>query len=654
VQTTEQPSTTANQLQLQQRVTSSAPLSPTIPPLPTQASPDISQSGYSISPQDILTEEMNISYQILNLRLLLERSMSDRIYRQPGDIRSGQRAQALLGFQVSIDPLKQHKHQAAIVQIELTGPTVGMAPSLVSLMPQAKTYNVAALSKKSSAFGVSAIVKVVTVGYNERHQAQSYYLYRDTDIIAFERQTAADKLTFGWEFRPVLNRTTVEAGLRQLFAVVSLNQLDESGNRADYPVQAKIKTYWTEFDKDAAVIASGPCEERIDTVNPILIPCSQTIQASLGPEVKSVEMSSVGQSNILINVIGNSFYAGTDVLLGDKVLNSSDIRLIIKNDHFLQIYASASDIVKSKVVIRGRYGLSDEVADKSGVTPDTFKLITTASLPFAPNNNPVKVQLEKVPGGGIPDLKGKLLVLTVGSQLFVIEPKLWRQNLEAQVLEITIPVQGTNLQSNTLATATFPLSSTPRTTTTLYNPLSVDAVTVLFEDLTAPGFQRWGIAGRGFSDDLVQSINTKVIAGTEYKYSAAPPNGLTKVSDNLLTIDVRKPTLDSISNVVVQIESAPAVTLPAPKHSVPVKMSFIAAVPDAPVGSAPAVEFSGDHFEQVTNVSFANTNLVYFPDPDGKKLHVFLTRDVTAKTGPVALPVRTKDGSTHIANVNVK
>src|SRR5579864_246207 len=136
--------------------------------------------------------------------MLLERSVTDRIYRNGGGY--GPRVQAVLGFQVSLDPMNQHKHCAAIVEIQLTSPTSQKAPSLVALMPQAKTYNTEALSRKVNAFGASAIVKVVTIGFSARDTKQSYYLYRDTDTVALQRPTGDNNLVFGWEFRPILNR----------------------------------------------------------------------------------------------------------------------------------------------------------------------------------------------------------------------------------------------------------------------------------------------------------------------------------------------------------------------------------------------------------------------------------------------------------------
>jgi hypothetical protein len=64
----------------------------------------------------------------------------------------------------------------------------------------------------------------VSGGYRKRNQ--TFYVYRDTDTLAYERMTDGGELVFGWMFRPVLGRRSVSPGLRQLLAVISLPRID--------------------------------------------------------------------------------------------------------------------------------------------------------------------------------------------------------------------------------------------------------------------------------------------------------------------------------------------------------------------------------------------------------------------------------------------
>ena len=59
---------------------------------------------------DALTEQMNLAYQIVNLRILNERALSDRLWGE------GSRLQVVLGFQVSINPPSWAKDSSISVE----------------------------------------------------------------------------------------------------------------------------------------------------------------------------------------------------------------------------------------------------------------------------------------------------------------------------------------------------------------------------------------------------------------------------------------------------------------------------------------------------------------------------------------------------------
>lgn len=157
-------------------------LTPQPPTLDTTPTFSGFKPNYGENASDLLSDQVNLSYQIFNLRMLLERSLSDRL---EGD---EPRLQAVLGFNVTIDPPRTANDAVAVVEITLiqvadpagTGqsdpaetkpeasadaadkPTTPL--SLVAVMPQEKTYNAAALSTKSHAFAGSAVAKIIQVG----------------------------------------------------------------------------------------------------------------------------------------------------------------------------------------------------------------------------------------------------------------------------------------------------------------------------------------------------------------------------------------------------------------------------------------------------------------------------------------------------------
>jgi hypothetical protein len=123
-------------------------------------------------------------------------------------------------------------------------------------MPQEKTYNSAALRSSSHAYSGAAVVNAFQVSGGYRKRNQTFYVYRDTDTLAYERMTDGGELVFGWMFRPVLGRRSVSPGLRQLLAVISLPRIDcdheqiaksRAGCRMD--LIPTVRTYWKKFDR---------------------------------------------------------------------------------------------------------------------------------------------------------------------------------------------------------------------------------------------------------------------------------------------------------------------------------------------------------------------------------------------------------------------
>jgi len=648
---TEQRDTNTGVFAPQQRVTTNAGFVPAAPTLAPESLPAISPSGYGIAAQDIFAEEINLTYQFLNLRMLLERSVTDRIHTDSAGT-GGPRAQSVLGFQVSLNPMTQHKGRAAIVEVELTATGGKRPPSLVSLMPQAKTYNMAALSRKVNAFGVSAVVKVVSIGYSERHAGESYYLYRDTDTVAFERSPQTDKLVFGWEFRPVLNRTAVEPGIRQLFAVIALDERESISIPGDMNLEVKVRTYWADYDKKNAVISSGPCDDTTGARKQLPIPRSQALQSSLGPRVEKVELRAAANESVLVDVSGDNFYNGTTVVVGGRILDRNSPALLIKSDQLLQIAASSYDVVHGNIFLSGRYGLSQELVDKATVNnpaakPDQY-IVAVEFDPIAiRQNNELVVRLNGQRNPAVaPNLKGKTVIVTVGQQAFVIKADDWRVTTDGQALQSLVRVSADSLKGDTVVTAAIPfLGGEYVATTSLFRPVTVDRAVILVDGDP----QLWGIVGTGFDDSRIAHVDTKVVADREY----TPQSGLGHRGRNLLTVPIAKANVPTVKNLVVKIENSLPFVIPAPTQASGKALVNNTNVPRVNATTAPVLDFPGENLGQVAKVSFGK-EILTFSVEEGKKLRVFLSRDVTAKPGRVSLAVEAKDGAITNADLDVQ
>ena len=86
--------------------------------------------------------------------------------------------QAVLGFPITIDP--PAFAGGCVANVEITLSVKGdQSASLVALLPQEKTYNAAAVSKRSADFGGSAVAQVLKLNIGGTRRDDVFYLYRD-------------------------------------------------------------------------------------------------------------------------------------------------------------------------------------------------------------------------------------------------------------------------------------------------------------------------------------------------------------------------------------------------------------------------------------------------------------------------------------------
>jgi hypothetical protein len=319
---------------------------------------------YGENAVDLLSDQVDLTYQIFNLRMLLERSVTDRLKD------GSPRRQAVVSFNISLDPPANARDAAAYVELTLCtdqGPI-----SLVASMPQEKTYNATSLSSSSTAFGGSAVAKIISVGYNQRKRSQTFFLYRDSDTLALERHSVGNSVTFGWVFRPVLGRRSVSPGMRQMFAVIALPETDLLGDgkteAAGSPhVKVRAKTYWLHYDRNTATTVTHPgfwdwSAKKLPGSESLELPDIQplptdSIETALNPRIESVQVFQTTNGNTVLQIGGRNFFTGTTVTIGDKTFAGPQDGLFIKSSQTILLTASADVLSRAlNAVVNGRYG----------------------------------------------------------------------------------------------------------------------------------------------------------------------------------------------------------------------------------------------------------------------------------------------------------
>jgi len=373
-------STPGSTLSTQTTSPSVTPAPPAIANAPSFSLP----SAFSPSALDVLGEQMQLSYEIVNLQLLLEGSLNDEYVRGTHLMKR----HSTLGFPISITAPSGDEYRNAVAEVEVTvcdPPVVGPyglteAPSLMTVLPREKTYNVASITNKSVSLGASGIIAgVISVGANFLWGHQTYYVVEDQDTVAIQRPPRGDvcelsyaydqekkqwnrvagskskAVTFAWQFRPVLGQKVVRQGLRQTFAQISFPQ---------YPNMqctgiVNVKTRWLEYDAKHGIVD----DEIAESASPDMkLPIPYFFPDSL---IKGVTTADNFDGTTTVTVAGE-YTSGTRVRVGTSYLDESTPGFLNSVGNYIRFVAPEQFLALNGASLVTRDGVETEIfADSS-------------------------------------------------------------------------------------------------------------------------------------------------------------------------------------------------------------------------------------------------------------------------------------------------
>jgi hypothetical protein len=351
---------------------------------------------------------MQLTYEIANLRLLMEGSLSD------WQIRGGRlnmtKPRITVGFPITLSPDKRHKNAVAIVEVMVeTSPAAdvtdkGDPPAVTALLPREKTYNVAAITDRSVSIGAGMVTQIAGISGSFLWGRKTYYVVKDQDTVARTFQPESAKQTgFLWEFRPVLGRSFLQSGLKQTFVQLAFPSPGAAG-----PVgTVRIRTYWRKYDQKTGLLKEVVKDSvREGGVEPVS-------NFELKPDLAGVgadSLEDLGNGQMLVTIPGR-FLGGTYVRVGSTVFGpgstgfTSEYRLI-------RFVAPIADLATKRVVLVSRDGAEMDIT----VYRDTAKPVsfeTPAVTPLDETNSLLQIKLR--PGVFVPQ---RPLVLVIGGKVF--------------------------------------------------------------------------------------------------------------------------------------------------------------------------------------------------------------------------------------------
>jgi hypothetical protein len=628
----------------------SPPGAATLPTAPTYT-PTI-----GINASDLLTDQVDLSYQIFNIRMLLERALSDRLYD------GKTRLQAVVGFQVSIDPPREARDHAAFVEVTVNSELRHHLPSLVAIMPYEKTYNSSAVSSSATAFTGAAVFQVFSLGVNAQKQDQVFYLFRDSDILAMERMQRPknapdDSITFGWQFRPVLGSRSVSAGMRQVFVVIALPDTDEGRKQAKFDVQ--VRTYWRKYDH--SLLATAKKEDCVRGPYPyqVTVNSSEAYERDLAPVIDHFQWVTTGANTAVVSFTGKNFFPGTQILVGDKTHSDPASGLLIKSDISMELTASLQDLAAGEAFISGRYGTgitgpTEKDCKASGIAINKIKLTPL----LGQSEDRLDIDLQELDGNDLDfsNCTGIRPLVKLGDTLLpVAYSQVAKCNTiptfeERKCYRLSVFLKGSLVTGNDLVAIHYPFRGPRWASTVAFSKPSPTAIRYAKTDIkkdtktkTNPsGKTTLRITGQTFDEAWEVTLDKPYKVGTS----------ALKLQNGDLFLIVDDTTLDGYKQLLLlrppsgdQPRSTIAVDIPSAVSS-PTKPGVDATKPPDPVvqGSAPSIVVSGTSLASIKRVTFEDESLPFQVSKDGKTLTVILSREVTRKPGNAVLILHPASG----------
>ena len=410
---------TTNGLPVTNVVTTSPQISA---PSVTAPSPSTSlPSSFSVSASDLLSEQMQLTYEIANLRLLLEGSLSDRMLTN-GTTRVV-KPRVTLGFPITIEPSKRYKDAVAVVEVEIEKEPCSDPkhcddlsldkkdpPSIVALLPREKTYNVASITDNSAAISAGVVTQVAAISGSFLHARKTYYVVQDQDTLALTFQPKdSRRVGFLWQFRPVLGAKYVKAGLKQTFVQLSF-PMDWSAKSFG---AVHVCTYWRSYDRGKSLVRRIVPDSLVNYSSQVWpidnIPLTQ--------EPKSFPVTALedlGGGQMLVTLTGR-FLGGTYVRVGSSILRDGSPAFSSEYQQ-IRFVAPIADLATKKTKLVARDGSEKSIefttAQLGTVTP--LKIVKPTISPIDDANVRLSLTLDKVDDV----YKNLPLILLIGGRVF--------------------------------------------------------------------------------------------------------------------------------------------------------------------------------------------------------------------------------------------
>lgn len=343
---------------------------PTVPTLAAPSEVAVPSVGAgALSARDLLAEQLELDFQLTNLRMMLDRLMSRPILVRGEEAALGDRL--VVGFPVTVNPGRSD----AVAEVQFMLKSTAGAPQPILMLPEATTYNVSMVTTDANQTTLGAVAQFLGISGASGRRNADMYLVRDTDTVGLlgsshppsrsgtdcafrnrlrQKERDPDSLVLGWQFRPVLGSHTVAPGTRWVYAVLQLPNSKDQWYRAS----VRVRTCWRSYDHRTRTVG----DELPGTAEGRWLPCITVDNRpghkdALRPTIRDVTVRHVGGDQYSVTINSSDLMPGTRVLLGTRQITESD-GLTRLGRTGLRFVASLKELAFSEPLLVDRYGRS--------------------------------------------------------------------------------------------------------------------------------------------------------------------------------------------------------------------------------------------------------------------------------------------------------
>jgi hypothetical protein len=407
----------------------------TSPPTVTApASTTTMPSSYSVSAADILSEQMQLTYEIANLRMLLEGSLTDLFIGRTQQVKP----RFTIGFPIAIHPGKAYKHAVAVVEVEvekieqapLEGEPTPDPPAVLALLPQEKTYNIAAITDNSTSVGAGIVTQVVGIGASFLHGTKTYYLVKDQDTLALTYQPAdPQRAGFQWQFRPVLGADYVREGMQQTFVQLAFPTYMSSPQLGSI----HVRTYWRCYDRKRNLVKTvipGSLHEYSQTWPITNYPLAQA------PDSFTLQnIEDLGNGQMLVSLQGR-FLGGAYVRIGSSFLQEGSPALRLQYRQ-IQFVAPIADLATKPVALVARDGTETPLVFTADVLQNFhgLNIVDHGLETLDESNTKLSIKLQEMPDDSIVPRP----IFVIGGHVFGYSDTPLTREPDGKTLSVIVP-----------------------------------------------------------------------------------------------------------------------------------------------------------------------------------------------------------------------